>query len=40
MTDKALQIFLVDDTAGDARSLREMFSKEKPDSFELTISCA
>src|ERR1700737_430941 len=36
MTEKALQVLLVEDNAGDVRSLREMFSKEKPDSFELT----
>jgi signal transduction histidine kinase len=34
--EKALQILLVEDNAGDARLLREMFSKEKPDSFKLT----
>jgi len=36
MKDKALQVLLVEDNAGDARLLREMFSKEKPGSFELT----
>ena len=36
MTGKALQVLLVEDNAGDARLLREMFSKEKPGSFELT----
>src|SRR5580692_2846908 len=36
MKEKALQVLLVEDNAGDARLLREMFSKEKPDSFELT----
>jgi len=36
MKDKALQVLLVEDNAGDARLLREMFSKEKADSFELT----
>src|SRR6202140_5807209 len=36
MKDKALQVLLVEDNAGDARLLREMFSKERPDSFELT----
>ncbi|MGA8765034.1 MAG: ATP-binding protein [Candidatus Sulfotelmatobacter sp.] len=36
MKEKALQILLVEDNAGDARLLREMFSKEKPGSFELT----
>jgi len=36
MKEKALQVLLVEDNAGDARLLREMFSTEKPDSFELT----
>ena len=36
MKGKALQILLVEDNAGDARLLREMFSKETPDSYELT----
>jgi signal transduction histidine kinase len=36
MKEKALQVLLVEDNAGDARLLREMFSKEKPGSFELT----
>jgi PleD family two-component response regulator len=36
MTEKTLQVLLVEDNAGDARLLREMFSKEKFDSFELT----
>ena len=36
MKEKTLQILLVEDNAGDARLLREMFSKERPDSFELT----
>jgi signal transduction histidine kinase len=36
MKEKALQVLLVEDNAGDARLLREMFSKERPDSFELT----
>jgi signal transduction histidine kinase len=36
MKDKPLQVLLVEDNAGDVRLLREMFSKEKPDSFELT----
>jgi len=36
MKEKALRVLLVEDNAGDARLLREMFSKEKPDSFELT----
>jgi DNA-binding NtrC family response regulator len=36
ITEKALRILLVEDNAGDARLLREMFSKEKAGSFELT----
>jgi signal transduction histidine kinase len=36
MTEKTLNVVLVEDNAGDARLLREMFSKEKPDSFHLT----
>src|SRR5580700_2123535 len=36
MKEKALNILLVEDNAGDARLVREMFSKEKPDSFRLT----
>jgi signal transduction histidine kinase len=36
MKDRALQVLLVEDNAGDARLLREMFSKEKAGSFELT----
>ena len=36
MKEKALQVLLVEDNAGDARLLREMFSKERPDSFNLT----
>jgi signal transduction histidine kinase len=36
MKEKALQVLLVEDNAGDARLLREMFTKERPDSFELT----
>ena len=36
MKETALQVLLVEDNAGDARLLREMFNKEKPDSFELT----
>jgi signal transduction histidine kinase len=36
MTEKALQVLLVEDNAGDVRLLREMFRGEKPDSFELT----
>jgi signal transduction histidine kinase len=34
--NEALQVLLVEDNAGDARLLREMFSKEKAGSFELT----
>ncbi len=36
MKETALQVLLVEDNAGDARLLREMFSTEKPSSFELT----
>jgi sigma-B regulation protein RsbU (phosphoserine phosphatase) len=36
MKEKALQVLLVEDNAGDARLLREMFSTERADSFELT----
>ena len=36
MKKKPVQVLLVEDNAGDARLLREMFSKERPDSFELT----
>jgi signal transduction histidine kinase len=36
MKEKALQILLVEDNAGDARLLREMFRKERADSFKLT----
>lgn len=36
MKNKALQVLLVEDNAGDVRLLREMFSKERPGSFELT----
>jgi len=36
MTEKTLHVLLVEDNAGDARLLREMFSKEKPGSFQLT----
>jgi signal transduction histidine kinase len=36
MKEKALQVLLVEDNAGDARLLREMFSKERPGSFEFT----
>ena len=36
MKENALQVLLIEDNAGDARLLREMFRTEKPDSFELT----
>ena len=36
MKEKALHVLLVEDNAGDARLLREMFSKEKSGSFQLT----
>jgi len=36
MSEGPLQVLLVEDSAGDARLVREMFSKETPDSFELT----
>jgi signal transduction histidine kinase len=36
MKEKALHVLLVEDNAGDARLLREMFNTEKPGSFELT----
>jgi DNA-binding NtrC family response regulator len=36
MKEKELNVLLVEDNTGDARLLREMFSKEKPDSFHLT----
>jgi signal transduction histidine kinase len=36
MKKSALQVLLVEDNAGDARLLQEMFSKEKAGSFELT----
>jgi len=36
MKGKALQVLLVEDNAGDARLLREMFATEKQDSIELT----
>jgi signal transduction histidine kinase len=36
MKEKPLNVLLVEDNAGDARLLREMFRTEKPGSFELT----
>ena len=36
MKNKPLQVLLVEDNAGDVRLLREMFSEERPDSFEIT----
>jgi signal transduction histidine kinase len=36
VNEKALQVLLVEDNVGDVRLLREMFGKERPDSFELT----
>src|SRR5450631_2735941 len=36
MKEAALHVLLVEDNAGDARLLREMFHTEKPGSFELT----
>jgi hypothetical protein len=36
MREKPLQVLLVEDNAGDVRLLREMFSKERRDAFELT----
>ncbi len=36
MNQKPLQVLLVEDNAGDARLLREMFSKEKTGSFEMS----
>src|ERR1700677_1357638 len=36
MRKRALQVLLVEDNAGDARLLREMFSKEASGSFELS----
>src|SRR3981081_1053803 len=34
--NETLQVLLVEDNAGDAQLLRQMFSKEVPGSFELT----
>jgi diguanylate cyclase (GGDEF)-like protein len=36
MKEKVLRVLLVEDNAGDARLLREMFRKENPNSFEMT----
>ena len=36
MNKKPLQVLLVEDNAGDARLLREMFSEEPVGSFELS----
>src|SRR5579863_4211992 len=36
MKNEPLQVLVVEDNAGDARLLREMFSKEKPGGFEVT----
>src|SRR5579864_9263165 len=36
MNEKPLQVLLVEDNAGDARLLREMFSTERAGNFELT----
>jgi signal transduction histidine kinase len=36
MKERALEVLVVEDNAGDARLLREMFSTEKPGSFHLT----
>src|ERR1700722_10948284 len=36
MKDKALQVLVVEDNAGDVRLLREMFSGEKAGAFEIT----
>jgi signal transduction histidine kinase len=36
MKENTLQVLLVEDNAGDARLLREMFSKEEPGNFQLT----
>jgi diguanylate cyclase (GGDEF)-like protein len=36
MKEKTLRVLVVEDNAGDARLLREMFGKENPDSFEMT----
>jgi len=36
MSKRALRVLLVEDNAGDARLLREMFTTERPGSIELT----
>jgi signal transduction histidine kinase len=36
MKERALQILLVEDSAGDVRLIREMLGRERPGSFELT----
>jgi len=36
MKEKALQVLVIEDNAGDVRLLREMFSGERAGSFELT----
>src|SRR5580693_3284597 len=36
MKERPLQVLLVEDNAGDVRLLREMFSKERADTFVLT----
>jgi sigma-B regulation protein RsbU (phosphoserine phosphatase) len=36
IVSETLQVLLVEDNAGDARLLQEMFSKERAGSFELT----
>src|ERR1700730_594016 len=37
MKEKPLQVLLVEDNAADARLLREMFTKERPDCLQLTL---
>jgi hypothetical protein len=36
MKTRALKVLLVEDNAGDARLLREMFTAERPGGIELT----
>ena len=36
MTEKAMRVLVVEDNAGDARLLREMFEKERPGAFVVT----